>query len=450
MEHSARKPKTSNPKLPQREQVLVPHEDTEDEEQQAAILPPADAPTARRPQQPQPRVDDDGDDPAFAEIDAKLKTKQAGRDPHLDSYEESAFENKGGGLVRVDFEAGGRFSLPPSVHVGNYQLGHITDISLARPDDTLEVLVHTVQKLVTTPGVQVGQALVEEFLELMIGLKAGYNGNTHIHTWMCAECQFDKQPSKRKLSEMPIDLDSIKMIPIETADEMFRKEYVAPIFDIMTDEQFVEYLQLRHGKQNADKLLTVTRQQEIASIKITDRIQLPDQESGRMYGFRFTRIGDLIEAYKLAYREFAGQIRQLKNSQPDNGADAKYRESFEAEREYNMEKLELERGKKAILYSKALSLCTIDGRQLTVPERLRYFTSMDWKVSEKFAGFHEAVKFGIHDERDITCNLCGHTEKGVLQQRFNPSEFVPDSNSARTSTNRTVPRSAGSLVFFGA
>lgn len=428
---------------------MVPN-DPDDEEQPAAILPPPDAPEPVRQPQARPVVEREEDDPAFAAIDAKLKAKQAGRDPHLDTYEESAFENKGGGLVRVDFEAGGRFSLPPSVHVGNYQLGHITDISLARPDDTLEVLVHTIQKLVTTPNVQVGQALVEEFLELMVALKAGYNGSTHIHTWMCAECQFDKQPSKRKLSEMTIDLDSIKMIPIETADELFRKEYVAPIFQLMTDEQFVQYLEMRHGKQHAEKLLTVTREQEIASIKISDRIQLPDEVSNQMYGFRFTRIGDLIEAYKLAHREFAGPIRQLKNSNPDNGADAKYRESFDAEREYNMEKLELERGKKAILYSKALSLCTINGRELTVPERLRHFSTMDWKVSERFAGFHEAVKFGIHDERDITCNLCGHTEKGVLQQRFNPSEFVPDSNSARTGPNRTVPRTAGSLVFFGA
>lgn len=446
------------PKQPPKEQHVVRYEDGDEEDLPPAIEPPADAPVRKRAPAPpkEAEIDDEAAAEAeFAAVEAKVaarsnQSSQSKPDPQLTSYNEAAFRNKGGGLVRVDFEAGGRFSIPESLHASYYTLEHITNISLSRPDDTLEVLINTVQKLIQEPGVQIGQALVEEFMELIIGIKRGYSdSDAHTHKWLC-QCQMEIAPSKRKLSEAVIDLGSIKMIPIEKADEMFRQEYVKPVFDIMTDEQFDTYLKQRYGNRY-EEFAGSTRSLEIESIRIGDVIKLPD-DHGNLYEFRFSRIGDLVEAYKLAVKEYGGKLRIAKADTLSNaeGKSREVLEGFEAEKERELERLEMERGQRAILYSKALSLCKMNGRELSVPERLRFFSQMDWKASERFSGFHEAVKFGIHDEREFTCNLCRRTERGLLQQRFNPVEFIPESDSKKPGANGRVQRPTGSLVFFGA
>ncbi len=358
----------------------------------------------------------------------KEKVSQVEPLPEIESSDDEKYKNKGG-LVKVQFESEGRFSLPVELYFSDYTVKDINDLTLCREEDLLETLIVIVQRCCIEEE-KINESLIEEFLEILIGMKIQYNTKYHKHRWLC-ECQAKLDEDDREFSEDEIDLTEIKYKSLSEAEDELRN-YYRDIFKKLNDKEFQSYLVSKYG---SDTKYTV--EQELEKIIIKEPYTVND-EKGNIYRFRFTRIKDLIKGYNLACQEYDPQLTRARHRVEDKeGRDKKIKD------------LNAEKAKQAVLNAKALSLVEFNGERISDKKKIELFSSMKRQIALNLSKFLNMINFGVYDKRELTCNFCGKKLRGWLQQLLNPFELIPISDDNKPVTNHESGGASAISVYFG-
>lgn len=360
------------------------------------------------------------------------------------------------GMVRVEYESNGRFTTPTFLYYTDYKAKHINALSLSRQEDLLRNLVSVLNEMKSNEvpeeaaNFDVGDHTPEEFYETLIGIKQQFVGDAHKHLWLC-DCQEEVPDKEKKLSEQVIMLSSIKYSNIEEADQKLKEQYKGYLED-MTDEELADYLLLKHNeeieitKDNRPAII----EDELANVRIQEPITLG--RDGKVYRFRFTRIKDMIRGFELASKDFTIESKRVRgryqNMQSNPGLPMN-REEVSYKRDMELKKLDEQRAQRAILYSKCLSLISVDGVPLTDEQRIEIFSNIDRGILDDFTAFLDPIVYGVNDEREFVCNLCNKPERGFLHQRITPLEFLPIADDRKSTARKKLGVRPTTTVFFG-
>ena len=339
-----------------------------------------------------------------------------------------------GDAVGIEYSTGGRFTLPEFGYFKDYTTKEFNDLALTRQEDKLEVLISILNKKSVNEEIDIEDALPEELFETVVSIKRKFKGNIHTHKWYCEECQKDTDEKDRKVSEMDIDLSTLKEVSIEEADDNFRN-YMKERYTKLKSQNPTMFL--KQMKIIKPDLVTsvpdeVNLDEVLKEVKIKEPFNITCPTTKKKYTFRFSRIGDYLKAKKFINLRYSPKIKEVRKERWNSkGSLAEFKES----QKYKLEKIEDEKYKDLILATKCFSLLQVDGKDLTDSQRFEELASMKPITAETLAEYLESQKFGIQDERDYTCNLCGHEERGYLQRRTSILEYVLD-NTSTTGRSR--------------
>jgi len=325
--------------------------------------------------------------------------------------------------VKIDFETMGRFSIPESLYVEDWDTEDVNNLTFCNEDNIFETLVAIINKNVKDQAFKVEDMLLEEFLEVMIGIKASFDSPIHIHRWAC-DCQADMDDKDRTIHEYPIDLKTINYVSILEADEKL-KQYYKKLFESINREQFAELMITKYGDAMKDTVADYTIEQELE--KITVHEPLKQSINGKIYEFRLMRVGDLLIAQREANKKFIYNQKVLNSK--------KYRKelgelaAFKSNQEEQLKKLQEEKAKETLLYAQASTIVAVDGQPLTgIQEKAIAYKDIKRRDRLNFLAFLEEITFGIKNEMNLVCPLCGREEKRTFRKELNPLEFIPISN----------------------
>lgn len=383
-----------------------------------SVIPPQDPPknTGGLPEKPEKPKDDD---------------------PDLDFEEIEQFVNRGD-VTKVELETGGRFDAPPVLYFNDYTTRHVNDLAVTRPEDLIETIIAILSECVVE-DFKCEDLLMEEFLEVMIGMKLQFNTKNHTHRFEC-DCQNELPKKDRKLSEYVIDISTLKYKSIEDSENDVRK-WLKTNLDSMSEEQFLLYKQ--HKYRNEDiSIPNVTRGEIVAEFSIKDTATVVGA-NGDVYSYRFPRIGDLVRGIKLAHQKINPLIRKEK-AKTLHGVK---KEEMEGIKRDALDKLNREKNKLTLMYSRAISLKTFNDMEPSIEQKLKIYSDMPRKVMTSLAAYFNRINFGLFDERDITCNLCGNTDGRLLQRETNGVEFLPIEDNSTTDSQRQQGELTTAFVF---
>lgn len=347
-----------------------------------------------------------------------------------------------GGQVTVNYETEGRFDMPKTLYFKDFTVSHVSDLTLSSQENLLENLVSIIQQIKNEDAeISVEDMLWEEFLETLIGIKMEFNTPIHMHPWVC-DCQSGIPIDAQKINESAIDLRTIKYKSISEVDEEM-KIYLKGKFDEMSEEDFVHYLKRKYNEdpnivyqKNED-----TINKEIQKVQVKEPITLFD-DNWNSYSFRFTRIKDLMNAQKLVDNKYSGKIRAVKNRQiigNESLLDAR------SHKEKEINDIKTQQAKDIMIYSKAFSLVKYNGKDLTPDEAIKYYKDASRSIFMQMSEVIDKLHFGIYDERELVCPLCGETSKRLLRKELNPFELLP----LDLDTERDQRKHSKSIVYFG-
>jgi hypothetical protein len=324
-----------------------------------------------------------------------------------------------GGSVAINFETMGRFSIPDIMYFKDYTIEDVNTLALSRHDDLLENVVSIMESLKNEDAnCKVSDMLIEEFLESLIGIKKQFNTTQHIHRWLC-DCQSNIDENDQIVNETIIDLNEIEYKSIEEGDKLL-KNYYKSVFDTMNDEDWKTYIYTKYKNNPIDNVEEYTKEKEIEKIQLTEPIQIGIDN--HIYAFRLTRIADLISAQKLSAKKYASKIKNVQNRKDPNVAIYELKEKKKEE----IDRLRYEQAKYTVIAAKALSLVSVDGRELTDDnEKINVYSKLPRSILIEFSHFIDQFKFGIQHEQEFACPICGKVDKRLLQQELNPIELLP-------------------------
>lgn len=353
------------------------------------------------------------------------------RDLNVQPSEISA-TNRAGRVV-VTLESKGRFGSPLEMNFSDFLVQHVTDLSLSNTEDLTETTVSILNEIKNEEcDFDLINLTLEEMLEVLLAIKLQFNTSQHTHRWLCS-CQYNLPEEARQYSEAIIDLKTINYRPIEQVDEELRKVYKEK-FQAMSKEDWASYIDFRYG--DSKKPNEWTMEMELASLKVKEPFNYIHPITKNIYSFRLMRVADLISAKKLSKSMWNSKIVAVKNRPIPTGVPiAKAKEEKEEEIK-NLQKAEI---KDAITFSNAATLIAFNGEELTTLEKkVDKYLELTRDDQFKLSDFLRGIEFGIYDERELNCNLCGKTERRVLQQDTTPIELLPlDSNTAREQRKST-------------
>ena len=328
--------------------------------------------------------------------------------------ENSKFFNRGN-TVAINYETLGRFNIPPTLYFKDFTTKHENDLSLTRKEDLLETTIAILNELKNDDAdCKVEDMLIEEFFETLVGIKKQFDSSNHVHLWICS-CQDDINTPH--INESTIDLNSIQYKCISESDKILQNFYKIK-FDAMTDEVFKEYLFIRHKDNPSIELENITKEEELKTIKVKEPFLI---NLDHRYLFRFPRIGDLVKAQKIADKEYKIQIKEVQNKKNPNAPLP----NLQSQKDEEINRLKSEEFKFSSLATRALSLISIDGKELTDEERIKIYSSLNRGVKNKINDFLKQFEFGIYHEQEFFCPLCEEKDKRLLQREFDVYELLP-------------------------
>jgi hypothetical protein len=282
--------------------------------------------------------------------------------------------------------------------------------------------------------------LTEEFVEALIGIKMEFNTPIHEHPWIC-ECQEIVPQELQKVNYSEIDLRTLKYKSIEQVDEEM-KIYFREQFNAMSEEEFIGYLKAKYNNDNSIiyKKTPENIDKEIEQVKVKEPIIVFD-EARNSYAFRFMRIKDILNAQKVTEYKYAGRIKGIKNKEysKDSVVDAK------TQREKEIDSLKYQQAKDTLLFARAFSLLSYNGKSLSSDEAITIYKNAPRGVLMQIKEFMDKLQFGVYDERELTCPQCGQVSKRLLRQEINPFELLP----LDSDTKRKQRKSTSINVYFG-
>jgi hypothetical protein len=247
-------------------------------------------------------------------------------------------------------------------------------------------------------------------------------------------CQKDVDNKEMIVHEHNIDLRTINYISVLEADEKL-KEYYKRIFESMTREQFAEFAIMKYGEEMKDRVADYTIEEELKTSTIKEPIK--QSVNGKLYEFRLMRVGDLLLAQKEADKKYIYQLKVVNSK--------KYRKElgelsvFKSNQEEQIKKLQEEKAKEVLFYAQASTIVAVDGQAITnMQEKAKVYKEIKRKPRLEFLAYLEEIKFGIANEMNLVCPLCGQEEKRPFRKELNPLEFIPISNDT-TDKLRSTP-----------
>lgn len=372
--------------------------------------------------------------------DNSLET-EIGIDEAVKLTEQTEGNSAYGGRLKVEFETMGRFDLPDSMFYDNYKTSDIQELGLTRDEDVMATLVKILDnRNVGNNKVSLNDSLMEEFYEVLINMKAQYDTDEHTFHYMC-DCQHVKPDNQRKPSTYKLKLSELKYRSITEAEENLRKQ-MKPFFDEMSEEEFLNgYVRKVYGQN-----IETTKEDELKKIKIKEPLMFKSLvKPNEVLQLRFTRVKDLIFGMQVVSRMFSPKIKKLRNTYKANMKEEELNEWKQNE----IEKLEIEKVKRAIEFTKSQSLLSVNGKPFaTQQDKINYYLNMDLKDMKALSNYFDAISFGLYDEREMTCEHCGKTEKRELHREFSPMEFLPTQNDKRDSATSSLSRHTIGNFFF--
>lgn len=329
------------------------------------------------------------------------------------------------GKLKIELESCGRFDLPDTLYVEGYTFQDIQDLATSREEDILPNLVAILDKRKHGTTTSISKATIEEFYEILLSIKGNFYSNSHVHHWMC-DCQ-DKLPdNQKKTSSVTIDLKNVKFRSILEAEDVLKKQLFEALSSY-TPEKYTDYLIKKYGSN-----IGITVEEEVNNFRIKEPLGFRDAK-GNFIQTRLVRVEDLIFGYQVATRMFRGKIHKIRNMYKANMGKDQLEEFKVEETRY----LEFEKSKKALLYTRARTLVSINGKPFpSDEEKIKYFLTLDLDTLNKYNSFLDTFSFGIYDELETECEFCGKTDRGYLQQYINPMEFIPLEGNKGDSADR--------------
>jgi hypothetical protein len=138
-------------------------------------------------------------------------------------------------------------------------------------------------------------------------------------------------------------------------------------------------------------------------------------------------MNDVIKGQRAANKKFSAKIKTIEAKKVPTP-------ELKAQKAEELSKVEEEKNKYAIVYTQAMTLLSVNGNEFTSDEE-RYLAYKAIPRQDLFdlIDFYDQFKFGINQEVELTCPLCGKTIKRSLRQEINSIELLPlDSNTKRT------------------
>lgn len=327
-------------------------------------------------------------------------------------------------FCKINFETEGRFDIPKVLNFKPFSTLDINNIVLTKQEKIIDVILDTLNSLVQedTNTFDLTNMLMEEFLEIMIGMKLQFVSAKHEYKWLC-DCQYDYDEKDQKINTEELDLNSINYTPISDADENLQK-FVSPFIEKMPDDAFVQWKQTTfENKLSQEDIDNLTKEEAISKIVIEEPIAV-NAPDGNCYRFRFNRVGDLIIARKLADSKFSqkfSSIQQLRyDKQKENPKE------YQERKKNLIDELKEEKAKYAIHVANAMRLISINGETYKNNyDRVDAYGKIDTKVTQELTNFLDSLTFGVNDTREFVCPLCGETKQRYLRRTLNPVEFLP-------------------------
>lgn len=323
-----------------------------------------------------------------------------------------------GGTVAINYETMGRFNIPATLYFRDFSVTEENDLLLVAKEDLLETSIVILNKMKNEDAnCLVEDMLIEEFFETLIGIKKQFDTVNHNHLWIC-DCQNGLDDPK--VNESVVNLNTLQYSSILEADTLL-KDYYKNKFDTLTDEQFQNYIITRYKDNPNIELATITREQEIEKIQVKEPFQLKFND--HVYSFRFSRIGDLVKARKIAKDKFAEQIKRVQNKKISTNTILPAIQVNNKKEE--IEKIKAEELKFSYLAVQALSLISVDGKELNDEEKIKVFSEIPRNAKAKIKEFIGQFKIGIQHEQEFVCPLCGKTDKRWIQREIDYDELLP-------------------------
>lgn len=322
--------------------------------------------------------------------------------------------------INIDLETKGRFDVPEHITVKPFTGRDVNNIILSKPEKIMNSLVLVLNDCILPQGsFKVEDMLPQEFLELMIGIKAK-STKTHTHRWLC-DCQSSVNSDDQIVNESVLDMNNFTYKSIEHADKKLR-EKSKPIFDKMSEEEFKKYKKSAFALISEEERENMTKDQALEKIRITEPIKLTTPD--HTYEFRFSRVGDIVYAQKESDRAFAFKFKEISNKKWDSKSGISLAD-FKNQKENDMEEAKELQAKYGISVYQSLRLLRVDGKEInSLKERIDIYDKIDENYIIQFNSYISDLEFGLQQEEDFVCPLCQNIKRRSLQREFDPIEFL--------------------------
>ena len=342
--------------------------------------------------------------------------------------------------VTLDFDSKGRLGgVEPVMNFEVYDMDSIHDFSMMNADTIIDTVANAVERCSETK-MNISEVLVSDFTEITRGIRVHFYDKMIKHRWFHSKCQNKYPEDERKQSTTDINAATINTRTIEEADAALQK-WMAERLKEMSPEQRKKYIEAKYPEDASDR----TDAELLADVKVTDNMaaMVPSRD-GDGYDkvvFGYMRMGHWISGQHKAVIAYSEDLKALRRRlRPQSTPMSEWK----AHLEWEASKLRRTRDKDTMVFAKALTIKSVNGKTLSDKEKIAYYRTMPSTAMDTLSGLMDLTHIGIDDERLLECDLCGESERRSLHRQISPYDFLPTGNASGISSERP----AAPLVFF--
>lgn len=339
-----------------------------------------------------------------------------------------------GDKLKLYLETEGRFLMPVESYWSNYTAKHVTSFNLANEETILPTTLQVVDDLHSEKDYTIMNALPEEFTEVLRGIRVKFWGKMHEHKYMCT-CQRGEE--KPQASKIVLDLTEVELTSVSEATEKYKKYFEGVLNNL--PQEIIQLYSEAYLKRKDGSISDI-----VSKLNISDKFMLNDPKIGKIEMCR-NKMFHFVEAERKAQNVFVQKIRDVKKMKRK---DSEKLSDFKEAQNFKLENLKKERGELALNMARALTIKTVNGKELSnSDEKLKIYKEIDATVLNQLDTIYDNTQFGITDERDIVCDLCHEEHRRSLRRSILPFEFLPTAiNSSSKVRSQELPQS---IVYIG-
>jgi hypothetical protein len=205
---------------------------------------------------------------------------------------------------------------------------------------------------------------------------------------------------------------------------------------------------LKKYKNNPlDDIDSYTREQEISTILIKEPFHII--AGNDVYTIRYPRLDDVIKAKKFAEKLYSPKIKNIQNRK-EHGVPL---HELKDKKENEIKALKDEQASTIVLYAKSMMLVSKNGMILADNDKYEMFKNeIKRNTIRNIEDLFDNIQFGLQTEAELSCPICGETEKRLLRDFLDPRQLLPF-NHKRTSNGdapeRELRLNPGFDLYFG-